>query len=76
MMRTWQFYVLVLMFIGTTQSGLLIIANAVGILARTAKTIPFLVANAWLLVSFGSLMNALGRIGTGLYSICSEATTL
>ncbi len=30
MMKTWQFYALVLMFIGTTQSGLLIIANAAG----------------------------------------------
>jgi OFA family oxalate/formate antiporter-like MFS transporter len=59
--KTWQFYALVVMFILTTQSGLLIIANA-------AKGMPFFVANGWLLVSFGGLVNALGRVGTGFYS--------
>jgi OFA family oxalate/formate antiporter-like MFS transporter len=68
MMKTWQFYALVFMFIITTQSGLLIIANAAGLLATTAKNIPFFVANAWLLVSFGGLVNACGRVGTGWYS--------
>ncbi|HOV85998.1 MAG TPA: MFS transporter [Syntrophobacteraceae bacterium] len=68
MVKTWQYYALVLMFIGTTQSGLLIIANAAGILATTAKDIPFFAANAWILVSFGGLVNALGRVGTGMYS--------
>jgi MFS transporter, OFA family, oxalate/formate antiporter len=68
MMKTWQFYALVLMFIGTTQSGLLIIANAAGMLSTTAKEIPFFAANAWILVSFGGLINALGRVGTGMYS--------
>jgi OFA family oxalate/formate antiporter-like MFS transporter len=68
MLQTWQFYVLVLMLIGTTQSGLLIIANGAPLLATTAKSSPFLMANVWLLVSFGGLMNTLGRIGTGLYS--------
>jgi OFA family oxalate/formate antiporter-like MFS transporter len=68
-LKTWQCYALILMFIGTTQSGLLIIANAAGILVATAKkTVPFLAANAWILVSFGGLVNALGRVGTGLYS--------
>ncbi len=67
-LSTWQCYALILMFIGTTQSGLLIIANAAGILASAAKGIPFLVANAWLLASYGGLVNALGRVGTGLYS--------
>ena len=47
----WQFYALVFMFIGTTQSGLLVIANAAGLLATTAKAIPFFAANAWLLAS-------------------------
>src|SRR5439155_381276 len=28
----------------------------------------FLAANAWLLASFGGLVNAVGRVGTGLYS--------
>jgi OFA family oxalate/formate antiporter-like MFS transporter len=56
------------MFIGTTQSGLLVIANAAGLLATTAKAIPFFAANAWILASYGGLINALGRVGTGMYS--------
>ncbi len=66
--KTWQFYALVIMFIGTTQSGLLVIANAAGILATAAKGIPFFAANAWILASYGGLVNALGRVGTGMYS--------
>ncbi|MBF0376212.1 MAG: OFA family MFS transporter [Desulfamplus sp.] len=68
MMKTWQFYSLVIMFILTTQSGLLIISSANGLLMSTAKDMPFFVANAWILVSFGGLVNALGRVGTGFYS--------
>ncbi len=68
MAGTWQFYALIVLFIGSTQSGLLIIANAAGILASTAKGIPFFALNAWILVSFGGAINALGRVGTGLYS--------
>jgi OFA family oxalate/formate antiporter-like MFS transporter len=67
-LKTWQCYALILMFIGTTQSGLLIIGNAAGILATAAKGLPFLVANAWILASYGGLVNACGRVGTGLYS--------
>ena len=66
--KVWQFYALMFMFIGTTQSGLLVIANAAGLLATTAKAIPFFAANAWLLASYGGLVNALGRVGTGMYS--------
>lgn len=66
--KTWQFYALVVMFILTTQSGLLIIANANGLLMNAAQGMPFFVANGWLLVSFGGLVNALGRVGTGFYS--------
>ncbi len=66
--KTWQFYALVVMFILTTQSGLLIIANANGLLMKTAKGMDFFVANGWILVSFGGLVNALGRVGTGFYS--------
>jgi OFA family oxalate/formate antiporter-like MFS transporter len=58
----WQFYALVFMFIGTTQSGLLVIANAAPIGTK------ILGASAWLLVSWGGLVNALGRVGTGMYS--------
>jgi OFA family oxalate/formate antiporter-like MFS transporter len=66
--KTWQFYALVVMFIFTTQSGLLIIANAAGLLAKTGSKIPFFAANAWLLVSYGGFVNAAGRVGTGFYS--------
>jgi len=68
MTKTWQFYALVILFIGSTQSGLMIIANAAGILAKAAKDIPYLAANAWILASFGGAINALGRVGTGMYS--------
>jgi OFA family oxalate/formate antiporter-like MFS transporter len=68
MLRTWQFYALVFLFIGSAQSGLLVIANAVPMLNRTAESVAFLAANAWLLSSFGGLVNAAGRVGTGLYS--------
>ncbi|MCE5336234.1 MAG: MFS transporter [Desulfobacteraceae bacterium] len=62
MVQTWQYYALVLLFIGTTQSGLLIIAFAAPLAT------PLLGAAAWALVSFGGLINALGRVGTGMYS--------
>jgi OFA family oxalate/formate antiporter-like MFS transporter len=68
MLRTWQFYGLVFLFIGSAQSGLLVIANAAPMLNATAGTIAFLAANAWILSSFGGLVNATGRIGTGHYS--------
>ncbi|HMK56936.1 MAG TPA: OFA family MFS transporter [Dissulfurispiraceae bacterium] len=68
MTKTWQFYALVVLFIGSTQSGLMIIANAAGILAKAAKDVPYLAANAWIIVSFGGAINALGRVGTGMYS--------
>lgn len=68
MLATWQFYALVFLFIGSAQSGLLVIANASPILDKTAKTIAFFTANAWLLASYGGLVNAVGRVGTGLYS--------
>jgi len=67
-LKTWQFYALVFMFIITTQSGLLIISSANGLMMTTAKNMPFFMANAWILVSFGGLVNASGRVGTGYYS--------
>lgn len=66
--RCRQFYALVFMFIITTQSGLLIIANSKGLLVKAAGSIPFFMKNAWILVSYGGLVNAVGRIGTGVYS--------
>jgi MFS transporter, OFA family, oxalate/formate antiporter len=68
MMKSWQFYALVVLFIGSTQSGLMIIANATGILNSAASGIPFFAANAWILASYGGLVNASGRVATGLYS--------
>jgi len=64
MTKTWQFYALVLMFILNTQSGILIITNAAGLAKKTAAG---LVAG-WVLASFGGLVNAAGRVGTGKYS--------
>jgi OFA family oxalate/formate antiporter-like MFS transporter len=68
MLKTWQFYALVFLFIGSAQSGLLVIANAAPMLNNTAKALAFFAANAWLLASFGGIVNAGGRVGTGLYS--------
>lgn len=68
MLKTWQFYALVFMFMLSTQSGLLIIANAAGLLKDSGNSVPFLLANAWILVSYGGLVNASGRVATGWYS--------
>jgi MFS transporter, OFA family, oxalate/formate antiporter len=68
MLRTWQFYALVFLFIGSAQSGLLVIANAKKLLTGTADASGFFAANAWLLATFGGFVNAAGRIGTGQYS--------
>jgi OFA family oxalate/formate antiporter-like MFS transporter len=68
MLRTPQFYGLVFLFIGAAQSGLLVIANAAPLLNKTAGTLAFFAANAWILASFGGLVNASGRVGTGFYS--------
>jgi OFA family oxalate/formate antiporter-like MFS transporter len=68
MLKTWQFYGLVFLFVGSAQSGLLVIANATPMLNVTAKAVAFFAANAWILSSFGGFLNASGRIGSGLYS--------
>jgi OFA family oxalate/formate antiporter-like MFS transporter len=68
MLRTWQFYGLIFLFIGSAQSGLLVIANATPMLNVTAKSVAFLAANAWILSSFGGFVNAAGRVGSGIYS--------
>ena len=71
-LKTWQFYALVGLFIGSAQAGLLVITNAKKMLNETASAADggatFFVANAWLLASFGGVVNALGRVGTGFYS--------
>jgi OFA family oxalate/formate antiporter-like MFS transporter len=68
MVKTWQFYALVFLFMGSAQSGLLVIANATPMLNQTAATLAFFAAHGWILASYGGLINAAGRIGTGLYS--------
>jgi OFA family oxalate/formate antiporter-like MFS transporter len=68
MMSRWQYYALTFMFIGSAQSGLLVIANAAPILGKTAGQLEFFAANAWIIAAFGGAVNALGRVGTGTYS--------
>lgn len=68
MLGTWQFYALVFLFVGSAQSGLLVIANAAPLLKQAANNAGFFSANAWLLAAFGGFVNAAGRIGTGRYS--------
>lgn len=74
MVRTWQYYALVLLFFGSAQSGLLVIANASPLLKQLVVTqheegmFGFLASHLWLLASYGGLMNAAGRVGTGSYS--------
>jgi len=68
MLSKWHYYALVLLFIGSAQSGLVIIANAAPILGKTAKALPFFAENIWIIAAFGGLINALGRMGTGMYS--------
>jgi MFS transporter, OFA family, oxalate/formate antiporter len=68
MLGTWQFFALVFLFIGSAQAGLLVIANAAPLLKETASEVAFLAANAWILASYGGLVNASGRVGTGFYS--------
>lgn len=68
MVKTRAFYALAIMFLLATQSGLLIIGNAAGLLSKVGAAIPFLVANAWILAAYGGITNAVGRVGTGIYS--------
>jgi OFA family oxalate/formate antiporter-like MFS transporter len=68
MLSSWQYWALLFMFIGSAQSGLLIIANAAPLLAKTAGKFEFFAQNAWIIAAFGGLVNASGRIGSGIYS--------
>jgi OFA family oxalate/formate antiporter-like MFS transporter len=68
MLRTWQFYSLVFLFIASAQSGLLVIANAKPLLSGAAGATGFFAKNAWILVTFIGFVNAAGRVGTGRYS--------
>ncbi|PID73734.1 MAG: MFS transporter [Desulfobacterales bacterium] len=68
MVKTPQYWMLLVMFICATQSGLLIIGNAAGVLKKVGASIPFLAANGWILASYGGIMNAAGRPFTGIYA--------
>ena len=68
MLRTWQFYALVFLFIGSAQSGLLVISKAKPLLEKASAGTGFFGTNAWLIVTFIGFVNATGRVGTGRYS--------
>lgn len=68
MLRTWQFYALVFLFMCSAQAGLLLIGSAKPLFMETTKTDPTWASKTWIIVSFLGLINALGRIGTGSYS--------
>jgi len=65
MLGTWQYFALVFLFIASAQAGLLVIGNAALLLKETSAEAA---TYAWMLASFGGLVNAAGRIGTGTYS--------
>jgi OFA family oxalate/formate antiporter-like MFS transporter len=66
--KTWQFYALVGLFVGSAQAGLLVIGNAAVIQKTATAGVAFLAANAWMLAAYGGVVNATGRVGTGSYS--------
>jgi OFA family oxalate/formate antiporter-like MFS transporter len=66
--KTWQCFVFVLMGLCGSQAGLLVAVNATPMLFKTAFSLAFFAANAWLIASYGGFMNMTGRIGTGFYS--------
>ena len=68
MLRTWQFYALLFLFVGSAQSGLLVIANAKRLPDLGSGALKAFAASAWILASFGGVVNAAGRVGTGSYS--------
>jgi MFS transporter, OFA family, oxalate/formate antiporter len=61
MLRSWQFYALVIVFAVNTQAGLLLIGHA-------AKMIGSILAAGYLLVAWGAVCNSSGRVGTGIIS--------
>jgi MFS family permease len=61
MVRTWQFYALVLVFAINTQAGLLLVGHA-------AKMIGTVMSAGYLLVAWGAVCNSSGRVGTGIIS--------
>jgi len=68
MVKTWQFIALVIMIGGSAQAGLLVIVNATPMLYKTASHLVFFAVHAWMLASYGGIVNLTGRVGTGFYS--------
>ncbi len=68
MARTPGYWLLLFLMFASAQSGLLVIANAAGLLKTTAGAGSWLAANGWVLAAFGGVVNAAGRVGTGFYS--------
>jgi OFA family oxalate/formate antiporter-like MFS transporter len=68
MLRTRQYYLLVFMFSCVLQIVLLLLAHGGTALAKVAKGSPFLMANAWIWVTFGALAKTASPIATGIYS--------
>ena len=68
MVKTWQFIALVIMIGGSAQAGLLVIVNAAPMLYKTASNLVFFAVHAWMLASYGGIVNLTGRVGTGFYS--------
>ncbi len=68
MLSRWQCYAIIFLQFSSAQAGLYVIANAVPILAKTAKGVEFLAANLWLIASFTAVASVLGRFVSGWYS--------
>jgi OFA family oxalate/formate antiporter-like MFS transporter len=68
MVRTAGYWRLLFLMFASAQGGLLVIANAAGLLRQTATPGGWLANNGWALAAFGGVVNALGRVGTGFYS--------
>jgi MFS family permease len=68
MLSRWQCYALIFLQFSSAQAGLYVIANAVPILASTAKGVEFLAANIWIIAIVTALGSTLGRAGSGWYS--------
>jgi OFA family oxalate/formate antiporter-like MFS transporter len=49
-------------------AGLLVIVNATPMLYKTASHLVFFAVHAWMLASYGGIVNLTGRVGTGFYS--------
>lgn len=65
--RTYQFFALVIMFTISSQSAFLVIANAKSLMEASVKGIPFLQENAWVLVFYFGVVCLLSHWVAGIY---------